>query len=103
MDLILVKNDIALLSEETATKLHDCELAIKKLEKMANELKSAILSEMEAKGLKSADNDIARITYVAGREQEQFDKKAFREKYPLLYDEFIRFEPRAPYIKVTYK
>ena len=102
-ELIQIRNDIALLSEETALKLHDCELAIKKLTAMRDELKTAILCEMEAKEIKTADNDIARVTKIDARDQEEFDKKAFRAKYPLIYDEFVSFEKRAPYIKVTWK
>ena len=43
------------------------------------------------------------VTYVAPQKREQFDKKAFQEDNPDLYDGYVKFIETKPSIRVKVK
>ena len=103
MELIKVENNSAILNLATSKKLYEFEKAMKELKEQEDELKQAILEEMEAKNIIKIDNDLFMINYIASTEREAFDSKAFREEHQDLYDEFVKFSPVKSSIRIKMK
>lgn len=103
MELIKIENDIALLNPATSKKIAEFEKAMKELKEKQDELKKAILDEMEAKNIIKIDNDDFTITRILGTERETFDSKAFKEVHQDLYDEFVKFTPVKSSIRIKLK
>lgn len=63
-----------------------------------------ILTEaMQQYGILKMDSDDLAVTYVAPQKREQFDKKAFQEDNPDLYDGYVKFIETKPSIRVKVK
>ena len=103
MELIKVENDIAILDEDTSIKIAEFETQMKALAEKQEEIKNAILNEMESKGIIKIETDALSITYIAPTDRETFDKKTFREEHPDLYDEYITMSPVKSCIKIKVK
>ena len=89
MNLIQVRNDIALLDAGVSAKIADFERQIKEIKAQEDEMKKAILDEMESKGILSIKSPELTISYVAPTSRETFDSKTFRKDHPDLYDEYV--------------
>jgi predicted phage-related endonuclease len=76
---------------------------IKELKKQEDEIKKAILEEMENKNILKIDTDEVSISYIASSDRETFDTKKFREEHSDLYDEFVKFTPVKSSIRVKVK
>lgn len=93
MDLITLNNDVAILDVETAGKIAEFEKMAKDIKAKEDELKKAILEEMESKGIIKLDTDVLSITYVAPTERESLDGKTLREELPDIYDAYVKISP----------
>lgn len=102
MELIKVENGIGILNAEVSQNIAKFEKAIKEI-KEKEELKQNILTEMENKNILKLETDDLMITYIATVERETFDIKRFREDYPDLYDEYVKFSPIKSSIRVKVK
>lgn len=103
MDLITIKDETAILDRETATKIAEFEQMAKEIKAKEDELKKAILKEMESKQLIKLDTDNLTITYIAPTERESLDSKTLREELPDIYDAYVKISPVKPSIRIKLK
>ena len=103
MDLITIKDETAILDRETATKIAEFERMAKEIKAKEDELKKAILKEMESKQLIKLDTDNLTITYIAPSERESLDSKTLREELPDIYDAYVKISPVKPSIRIKLK
>lgn len=103
MELIKIENGTFNLDLRTSIELRLIADKIKELKKRDEEIKKAILEEMENKNILKIDTDEISISYIASSDRETFDTKNFREKHSDLYDEFIKFTPVKSSIRVKVK
>ena len=103
MDLITLNNDVAILDGKTASKIAEFERQVKELKAKEDELKKAILEEMESKGLIKIDTDELVITYVAPTERETLDTKTLRDELPDIYDAYVKISPVKSSIRIKLK
>ena len=102
-ELIKVTKGTMSIPAEVAQKIVDIETQIKELKAAEDELKTALLNEMESKNILKIDNDVLSITYIAATDREVFDSKALREEMPYVYDTFIKFSTVKPSIRIKVK
>lgn len=102
-DLIKVENETALLSYDVASAIASFEQDIKRIKKYEDELKAAILAEMEAKGIIKIDNELLTITYIAPTDRETLNSKQLRAELPDIYDEYVTIKPVKSSIRVKVK
>lgn len=103
MELIKIENGLSTLDLGTSLELKLIADKIKELKRRDEEIKKAILEEMESKNILKIDTDEVSISYIASSDRETFDTKNFRKKYSDLYDEFIKFTPVKSSIRVKVK
>lgn len=103
MELIKIENGKFNLDFRTSVELKTIANKIKLLKQKEDELKKAILEEMENKNILKIDTDEVSISYIASSDRETFDTKAFREKHNDLYDEFIKFTPVKASVRIKVK
>ena len=102
-DLIKMENNLPLLSPDTCNKIASFEREIKMLKEAEDAIKSAILTEMELKGITKIETEEMTITYIAPTDRETFDGKSFRSSYPDLYDSYVRMSPVKSSIRIKLK
>ena len=102
-ELIKVENGIAILDAEISYQIAEFERQAKFIEEQEKMLKTAILTEMEAKGIIGIDTDDLKITYVAPTDREKFDSKQFRSDHSELYDEYVSMIPVKSSIRIKVK
>lgn len=103
MDLIKIENGTCLLDAGTAKKIAEFEKQIKEAEKKRDELKKAILEEMEAKEVIKLDTEDLTITYSAPTTRESLDTKTLREDLPTVYDTYTKISPVKASIRIKVK
>lgn len=102
-ELIKVENGVALLDKDTAVKIAEFEKQMKAVKEKEDELKIAILGEMEQKGIIKIETDDMMISYIAPSVRENFDTKSFKAKNPDLYDEYVKISPVKSSIRIKLK
>lgn len=102
-ELITVTGDGAILNPETAGKIADFERVAKEVKKKEDELKKAILAEMESKGIIKLDTDDLTISYVESFTKEALDSKTLREELPDIYDNYVKITPVKSSIRIRLK
>ena len=103
MELIKVYGEAAILDGTTAKHIAEFEKMAKEIKAKEDELKKAILTEMESKGIIKLETDELTISYVAATDRETFDSKKLRTDNPDLYDEYIRMSTVKPSIRIKLK
>lgn len=103
MELIKVYGEAAILDGTTAKHIAEFEKMAKDIKAKEDELKKAILAEMESKGIIKLETDELTISYVAATDRETFDSKKLRTDNPDLYDEYIRMSTVKPSIRIKLK
>ena len=103
MKLINIENNVALLNADISKQIAGFEKTIKEIKEKEDDLKQAILNEMESKGIVKIDTDDLTINYIASADRETFDSKLFREDHADLYDEYIKFTPVKSSIRIKLK
>lgn len=93
----------AVLAEEAVAKILEFERMAKQIKEAEDNLKAAILKEMEEKNILSIDSPELRISYVAPTTRETFDSKAFREDFADLYDEYVKIAPVKASVRIKVK
>lgn len=99
-ELIKVEGSIALLDSEAIAKIVAFETAMKNIKQQEDELRAAILAEMEAKHVIKIESDELSITYKAAHDREQLNAKALRQDMPEIYDEYVRMTRVKPSILI---
>lgn len=105
MELIKRENGITILDAETSGKIAEFERQLKAIKEQEEQIKKAILEEMESKGIIKLEDEIngISITYVAETTRETFDSKKFRADNPDMYDSYIRMSPVKSSIRIKVK
>ena len=103
MDLIKIENNNAVLDREIAYQIAEFERQAKFIEEQEKRLKSAILNEMESKGIIKIETDSILISYVAPTDREKFDSKGFKSDHPEMYDEYVSMSPVKSSIRIKVK
>lgn len=101
-ELIRMENGVSILDIETSNKIAEFERQLKAVKDAEEELKKAILHEMETKGIVKLEDEVngLTITYIAETHRETFDSKKFKVDNPDMYDEYIRMSPVKPSIRI---
>ena len=100
-------NEITFASEyEVMCKdLLALERQAKDIDRKRKEAKATICEAMEKYGIKTFENDILKLTYVAETSTVGIDTKAFQREYPDTYEEILEKYPkettRSAYVKIT--
>lgn len=103
MELIKIENDIAILDEGVSQKIADFEKQVKLIKEQEDNLKQAILEEMEKNQILKLDTPEILISYVASSDRETFDSKTFKADHQDLYDEYVKMTPVKPSIRIKVK
>ena len=103
MELITIRNDLPVLSDETTEQLASILEAKKLLERAEKEIKEKLLAEMQEKNIYKVESDELSITYIAPFDRETFDSKRLQKDNPELYDEYITFTTVKPSVRVKLK
>ena len=102
-DLITQKEGIAILDPETSRRIADFERKMKEIQRVEDEIRRAILEEMQEKKICKIETDELLITYVATTDRQTFDTKAFRKDHPDLHDEYIKISPVKESVRIKLK
>lgn len=92
-----------LVNPEIAQKIIEFEKMAKEIKEKEDDIKKAILEEMEDKGIVKVENDEFIISYIAPTDRETFDTKSFRAAHEDLYDEFVKMTPVKSSIRIKLK
>lgn len=105
MELIKRENGITILDAGVSEKIAEFERKLKAIKEQEEELKKAILSEMQSKGIIKLDDEVngLSITYVSETMRETFDTKAFRSALPNVYDAYVKLSPVKASIRIKVK
>lgn len=103
MELIKYENNEIILAQEMVAKIVELEKAAKEIQEKEEEIRSQLLEAMEQHAIKKLDTPEITITYVAGGDREQFDKKKFQKDHPKMYDSYITMKTTNPYITIKTK
>lgn len=103
MELIKLYGEAAILDGDVANKIAEFERQVKAIKDKENELKEAILKEMEQKNLIKLETDALNISYIAPTERETLDSKRLREELPDIYDAYISIKPVKSSIRLKLK
>ena len=100
--LITIRDGIAVLDAETASRIAEFERTIKSIKEQEDALKEAIRAEMEARGILKVEDKTngMTITYIAPTTRETFDSKKFKADKPDLYDEYVKLSPVKSSIRI---
>lgn len=92
---------------QTFIEVANLEKQIKELEAHEKKLKDYLKEQMEINGIKSIDNEILKITFVAESESTSIDLKALKEKesdlYQELLDDYGVTKKKSAYVRFTVK
>ena len=104
-ELTVYKEDRVVLKDYAAEELVKIEIAMKDLKKRQDELKAALLEEMERENILSLENEPygIKVARIEAYDRETFDSKKFRADQPDLYDKYVRLSSVKPSIRITVK
>ena len=74
-----------------------------RMELREKEFKGALLKAMEDNGIKSYENDLMKVTYVAESTRKNIDSTALKEQAPSVYKAFLKESVVKPCLKITIK
>lgn len=101
--LIVVNDGVATLNAGVASAIAQFEAEMKRLKAQEEELKVAILREMEEHGLIKIDTPELTLTYVGETMRETFDTKRFKAENRDVYDEYVKLSPVKASVRVKVK
>jgi regulator of replication initiation timing len=103
MELIKLENEIAVLDPEVSKQIADFERQIKTIKEQEDNLKQAILEEMETNQIVKLDTPDILISYIAPTDRETFDSKTFKAEHQDLYDEYVKMTPVKSSVRIKVK
>ena len=103
MELIKIENEIAILNPEVSEKIAEFERQAKAIKEQEDNLKEAILKEMEENQVIKLDTPDLLISYVTSIDRETFDSKTFKAEHQDLYDEYVKMTPVKASIRIKLK
>jgi len=75
----------------------------KKLDEDEKQLKEKLKAAMEINGVKSFDNEVLKITYIAATTSTSVDSKKLKANYPEIYKTCSKPSSKSAYVKVEVK
>ena len=75
----------------------------KKAEEQAKELRAELMKAMEANGVKSFENDLIRITYVASSTRQSIDSAKLKKEQPAIYASYLKSSEVKASLRITLK
>lgn len=102
-ELITIEHGTPILNADTANKIASFESAMKELKAKEDELKKAILAEMEQKNIVKIDGEKVAITYIAPTDRETLDSKSLRTDLPEIYDTYVKMSRVKSSIRIKVK
>jgi len=98
--------DLAVFETKQAAiikNISDVVTAKKKLDEEEKKLKETLKVAMEQYSIKSFDNDVLKINYIAATTATTVDSKKLKEKYPDIASECSKTSNKSAYVKITVK
>lgn len=83
--------------------IRENELAVKQIKQSTDKLKADLLKAMEEYGIKSINNDLVSISYVAPSKRVTVDSKALKEEMPEVFKEYSKISDVKASIRVKVK
>lgn len=102
-DIIIIENEVIKLDHNVSTQLAYMEREVKRMKELEENIKSAILKEMEARGIYKIDTPDVTITYVAPSERETFDSKTFKVENAKLYHQYLKTSEVKSSVRIKVK
>lgn len=103
MELIRVEDGLEVLDPEVSKTIAKFEKQIKAIKEQEDNLKKAILEEMEQRQIVKIETPDLLISYVAPTDRKTFDSKSFREEHQELYDDYVKMTPVKSSIRIKVK
>ena len=104
MDELIVRTESgAMLTADTEEKITALLKAADKIKEEVDNLKAAIMSEMEKKNIIKIDTEVLTVTYVAPTDRETLDSKAIKADLPDIYDTYCKLSPVKASLRVKVK
>lgn len=103
MNLIRFEGDNPVLVSEISARIAEFEKQVKLIKEKEDELKQAILSEMEAHGIIKLATPELLISYVAPTDRETLDSKTLKTELPDIYDAYVKITPVKSSIRIKVK
>lgn len=103
MELIKIENGLEIASQQLIDEALEIKLLEEKLKAKKDNLTLTLLAEMESKGIKKIDTPDVVISYISESDREVFDSKKFREDYPDLFDNYVKFSKTKPSVRIRAK
>ena len=75
----------------------------KAIEAREKDMREKLKAAMEQFGVKSFDNDLVKVTYIAASTQTKIDTAAIKKKYPAIAAECSKTSNTSAYIKIEVK
>ena len=89
--LIKIEGGIVEASEQLIKEALEIKFLEEKLKAKKDALTLTLLEEMRDNEIKKIETPDVIISYIDESERETFDSKKFREDYPDMYDEYVKF------------
>lgn len=103
---VTVETDIATFEKQYMTVFEQIKGIVqtkKAMEAQEKELKDRLREAMEVNGIKSIDNQLVKITYIAPTTAVSIDSAKLKKRYPAIAEECSKSSPKAGYIKIEVK
>ena len=75
----------------------------KQLEDQEKQLKQKLVEAMEAYGVKSFENDLIKMTYVAPTTRSSIDSARLKKDHPAIVEQYTKTSSVAAFVKVELK
>lgn len=92
--------ELATVSTEISTKISLAIETIKRLKEDVKSFETAILNEMEGKGIKKFDNGQISITYIAPYQKKTIDSEMLKQNYENIYNACLKESEVKASIKI---
>lgn len=102
-DMVIVQNGKALLDLEVSKALADFERQAAAIKAREDEIKAALLREMESKNIIKLETPELTIQYIAPFDRESFDTKKFKAEFPETYDIYAKISRVKGSVRVKVK
>lgn len=79
------------------------DVKMKQLKIENDQIKDALKQAMEEYGIKKLENDVFTATYTPDYVKQTFDQKAFKESFPVLYDEYTKESTVKGSLRLSFK
>lgn len=96
----LIKFENGKLAQQAVDYITAVETQMKALKEQYDDFRDRLQKAMEQNGLIKVEADGLKINYIAETTRETFDSKQFREDFPDLYNEYVKFSKVKACVKI---